>query len=396
MTEHNENDAPLKHTPLCDFHIASGARMVPFAGYLMPVQYKEGIIAEHNWTRNNAGLFDVSHMGLVKISGENAATAIEKVTVGDFANLPKGKQKYSYFTNEEGGILDDIMVSNYGDFFLVVVNAGCKEADIAMLNKELGGMNGVELEVLPDYALLALQGPKAREVLSVFNPEVDQMSFMEVQPLRIMNEDCFVSCSGYTGEDGYEIAIPKESAEEFVKALLANENVKLIGLGARDTLRLEAGLPLYGNDITLEITPVMAGLEFAISKKRREQCDFKGAEIILGQLKGGVSIKLVGLLPKGRAPLRSHTEIYPVTTPDLEAGLAEENNETENVASIGVITSGSFSPTLGSPIALALIDDAYAQKGNIVEVDVRGTRILAEVVSLPFVPHNYWRKTVSK
>lgn len=368
-----DNTADLKRTPFYDFHVQVGAKMVPFAGYEMPVQYKEGIIAEHKWTRQNAGLFDVSHMGLVKITSDKipAAQAIEMVTVGDFEALGKGRQKYSYFTNEEGGILDDIMVSNYGDFFLMVVNAGCKDNDITMLKNEIG--DKVKLEVLDDYALLALQGPKAREVLTAFNPAAADMGFMQVAEMDIMGQSCFVSCSGYTGEDGYEIAIPADKAWAFVKALLENPAVKMIGLGARDTLRLEAGLCLYGNDISTEVTPAMAGITFAISKKRREKADFKGAEIILGQMQNGISMRLVGLLPDSKAPLRSHMDILACDTHD----------------NIGVITSGSFSPTLSAPIALALLDDAFAKEGSTVCVEVRDKTVQAKVVPLPFVPHHY-------
>lgn len=366
-------DVKLRRTPLYDFHVRKGAKMVPFAGYEMPVQYV-GIIAEHNHTREKAGLFDVSHMGLIKISGEKAVDALEAITPIDLKNLPVGKQKYSYFTNDEGGILDDIMVSNYGDFIIVVVNAGSKDADIALLSEKVGSV--AKLEVLSDYALLALQGPKAREVLSSLNPKADEMSFMSVQKLDILGVECFVSCSGYTGEDGYEIAVPEAKAEELAEALLANSDVMMVGLGARDTLRLEAGLCLYGNDIDTSKTPAQAGIEWAISKRRREEGGFLGADIILSEIKNGADIKLVGILPEGRSPVRAHASI-----------LAEGGTNP-----VGVITSGSFGPTLKAPIALGYVDAAFANEGSVLEIECHNKTVKAKVVKLPFVKHNYVKK----
>lgn len=363
----------LKRTPLYAFHCAKGAKMVPFAGYEMPVQYV-GIIAEHNHTRGKVGLFDVSHMGLVKLSGDKAGEALEAIAPIDVKNLPVGKQKYSYFTNENGGILDDIMVSNYGDFLLVVVNAGCKDADIALLEDTVGKV--AKVEVLSDYALLALQGPKAREVLSLLNPLANEMTFMTVRQMDFMGVNCFVSCSGYTGEDGYEIAIPADKAEAFAEKLLENPDVAMIGLGARDTLRLEAGLCLYGNDIDTSKTPVQAGIEWAISKRRREEKGFPGADIILGEIKNGADIKLVGILPESKAPVRSHANI-----------LAEGGTNP-----IGIVTSGSFGATIKAPIALGYVDVAFANEGSELEVECHGKTVKAKVVKLPFVKHNYVKK----
>ncbi len=365
----------LRRTPLYDLHIEKGAKIVPFAGFEMPLQYAgAGIIAEHKHTREKASLFDVSHMGIVKIEGKDAAKGLETITPGDFCELSSGKQKYSYFTNEDGGIIDDIMVSNYGNFFIAVVNAGGRDADLALMQEKLAPY--AKVTELADYALLALQGPLARKTLAAFAPETSDMAFMNVAETEIMGVPAMISCSGYTGEDGFEIALPAEKAEDFVRALLENPDVKLAGLGARDTLRLEAGLPLYGNDIDEHTTPVEAGLSFAISKRRRLEGGFTGAEIILSQIANGSDLKLVGISVESRVPVRSH------------AVIKDETGDEE----IGMVTSGSFGATLNAPVALGYIDPAFAADGVPVKVVVHGNLLEAKVAKLPFVPHHYVRK----
>lgn len=367
----------LRRTPLYDFHLSLGAKIVPFAGYEMPVQYKDGIIAEHKWTREKAGLFDVSHMGLIRISGKDSAKVLESFLPVDCDLLKKGSQKYSYLLNENGGILDDLMITNYGDFYIIVANASRKENDFVMIAEscDKARKNGadIKVEALSDYALLALQGPKAREVMESFNPALKELFFMQATQAKIMDCDCLVSCSGYTGEDGYEIAIPADKARDFVTALLKNPDVAPIGLGARDTLRLEAGLCLYGNDITESVTPAEAGITFAISKRRREEASFPGAAAVLSGINNGTDIRLAGVKVDSKIPVRHGDEV-----------LATESGE-----KVGEITSGSFSPTLNYPIALALIDDAFAAKGTKLQVKGRRENIPVTVTPLPFVPHHY-------
>ena len=366
-------ESGLKFTPLHGFHLNQKAKMVPFAGYEMPVQYKDGIIAEHNWTRQNAGLFDVSHMGLIKISGTNATKALERILPMDCETLKEGQQKYSYLLNENGGIIDDLMVTKYDGFYIIVANASRKDTDFAIIKEAAEKETNVNAEMLAGYALIAVQGPKAREVLGELNPAFQELSFMKAKQLSLMGTDCFVSCSGYTGEDGFEIAIPADVAEALVETLLQSQFVRPIGLGARDTLRLEAGLCLYGNDISEDISPAEAGITFAISKKRLEKRDFAGADKIYAQMSNGVNIRLVGIEISSPIPARHEDEVF-------KEGTDEK---------IGEITSGSFSPTLKRPIALALVDDAYSEAGTTVCVKVRDNMVKATVVKLPFVAHNY-------
>ena len=370
----------LHRTPLYDFHLSCGAKMVPFAGYEMPVQYKDGILAEHKWTREKAGLFDVSHMGLIRISGKDSAEVLESFLPVDCDLLKKGVQKYSYLLNEDGGILDDLMITNYGDFYIIVANASRKDNDFRIISenceKAIANGKDVRAEMLTDYALLAVQGPKAREVMTTFNPSLADMYFMHAMQARIMGCDCLVSCSGYTGEDGYEIAVPAEKATDFASAILENDNVAMIGLGARDTLRLEAGLCLYGNDITEEVTPAQAGITFAISKRRKEEASFPGASIVLSGINNGTDVKLVGLVADSKIPVRHGDEVF----------------ESDNDEKVGYITSGSFAPSLGYPIALALLDDAFSAKGTVLRVKGRRGDIPVTVTELPFVPHHYHKK----
>ncbi len=373
----------LKHTPLFDLHRELGGRMVPFAGYAMPVQF-EGIIAEHGWTREKAGLFDVSHMGQRFLLGpdhETAAKALEAVTPGNLCGLKPGRQRYTLLLLDNGGIVDDFMVArspdpdDEGSLFLVF-NAARKDIDDAYLAERLP--EGVTLAAAEDRALLALQGPAAHEVMARHCPQAAELSFMGVRSAAFALPqgavDIHVSRSGYTGEDGFEISVPAERAEAVARALLAEEAVRPVGLGARDSLRLEAGLPLYGHDIDETTSPVEAGLAFAVAKARRESADFPGAERILAELAEGPSRQRVGLRPAGRAPVREGAQILG-----------------ESDALIGAVTSGSFAPTVGAPIAMGYVDRAYAEPGTKVQLAGRRGSEPAEIVAMPFVPHRYRR-----
>jgi aminomethyltransferase len=368
------SDQDLKKTPLFDAHVAAGARMVPFAGYSMPVQYKDGVLKEHLWTREHAGLFDVSHMGQARIRGENPAESFEKVVSADYQGLKAGKQRYGVLLNAEGGIVDDLMTARPDDDGLfVVVNGACKDNDYAIIARELVGEATVTR--LEDRALLALQGPEAAAVLAAHVPEAAQMVFMDAKALTAFGVDAIISRSGYTGEDGYEISVPAGAAERVWNTLLADERVKPIGLGARDSLRLEAGLPLYGHDLDENVSPIEAGLNFAVGKSRREAGDYLGADRIAKELAGDLSRVRVNLKVLEGAPAREGAEIAD------EAG-----------AVIGKVTSGGFAPSLGYPIAIGFAPPAYAAIGTKLKVIVRGKAAAAEVVASPFVPNRYVRK----
>jgi aminomethyltransferase len=365
---------PLKTTPLHAAHVAAGARMVPFAGYDMPVQYPEGVLKEHLWTREHAGLFDVSHMGQARLRGVAPLAAFEEVVPGDFIGLKPGKQKYSVLLNRTGGIIDDLMAGRPDDDGLfVVVNGACKDNDFKVIDGELAGQ--VVIERLEDRALLALQGPEAAAVFQAHAPEAASMVFMDVRPIRAFGQDLIVSRSGYTGEDGYEISVPASAAVEVWNALLADERVKPIGLGARDSLRLEAGLPLYGHDLDETVSPVEGDLTFAVNKNRREQRDFPGAARIVKELAEGPSRVRIALKVLEGAPAREGAEIADASG-----------------AVIGVVTSGGFSPSLKQGIALGFVTPAHAAVGAQLKVIVRGKPQAAEVVKAPFVPHRYVRK----
>lgn len=367
------SDQALKTTPLNAAHRALGARMVGFGGYDMPVQY-EGVLAEHRWTREHAGLFDVSHMGQAKITGADAIQQFQRFVPGDYEILKAGKQKYSLLLNAEGGIMDDLMAGKPDhDGLYVVVNAGNKDADFAFLNANLAG--DAKLTVLDDRALLAIQGPEAAEVMAKLEPVLADMGFMDSARLMLFGVDCYVSRSGYTGEDGYEISVPNADAERVWNLLLSDARVKPIGLGARDSLRLEAGLPLHGHDVDAGTTPVEAALTFALSKSRKEAADFAGAETILKQLADGPSRVRIGLHVKEGAPAREGAEIA-----DMDGNL------------IGKITSGGPSPTLGHNIAMGYVPPAFADLGTDLKVLVRGKPAAAEVVATPFVATRYYRK----
>ena len=368
----------LLKTPLHALHIELGARMVPFAGYDMPVQYPLGVMKEHQHTREQAGLFDVSHMGQIRLIGADAAKALEALVPVDIIDLPVGMQRYAMFTNEQGGILDDLMVANLGnDELFLVVNAGCKDQDLAHLRKHLGGHCQVQ-PLFEERALLALQGPAAVNVLQRLAPDVAKMTFMQFAPVTLLGADCYVSRSGYTGEDGFEISVPADRAEELARRLLAEPEVQAIGLGARDSLRLEAGLCLYGHDMNDTTTPIEASLLWAISKARRADGPraggFPGAESIFAQQQNGVARKRVGLLPQERTPVREGAQIV-------------DADGTE----IGTVCSGGFGPTLGAPLAMGYLDIAFTPVDTEVWAIVRGKRVPMKVSKMPFVAQRYYR-----
>ncbi len=373
-------DLPPQLLPLDAWHRARGGRMVPFAGYEMPVQY-EGIMAEHLWVRESAGLFDVSHMGQLvltsdaeELGGADAvAKALEAVLPGDVTGLGDGRMRYSLLLNEDGGILDDLMVTRRGDEVYMVVNGATKYDDIGYLLDVLP--DDVTMNLGEDQALLAVQGPKAVDALARVVPGVEALVFMTAAAFQWQGADLWISRSGYTGEDGFEVSIPAEAAAAFADALLDQPEVKPIGLGARDSLRLEAGLPLYGHDLDPDITPVAADLGFALSKRRREAADFAGAARILAEREAGPATKRVGLVVAGRQPVREGATVID-----------------ERGAEIGRVTSGGFAPSLGSPIAMAYVPAGLATPGTALRLLQRGKTHDATVAGLPFVPHRYVRK----
>jgi glycine cleavage system T protein (aminomethyltransferase) len=373
----------LAHTPLHDLHKSLGGKMVAFAGYEMPVQYPLGVLKEHLHTRAEAGLFDVSHMGQIKISPKSgnhidAALALETVLPIDVQKLAPGRQRYALLTNDNGGILDDLMVANRDDHFFLVVNAACKDADLKHLEERLS--DSCVLETLPDRGLIALQGPQAEAALASLAPDCAAMRFMDVVSLSIAGSECFVSRSGYTGEDGFEISIPGHATVQIAEALLAHPDVEPIGLGARDSLRLEAGLCLYGTDLDKTMTPVEGALEWAMQKSRRRggaaAGGFPGDKIILDQLEAGADRRRVGLKPEGRAPVRGGTLLY--------AGEA-----TEDV--VGTVSSGGFGPSVGHPVSMGVVATNLSEPGTELFAEVRGKRMPVAVAKLPFIPANFKR-----
>jgi len=380
MSEAPATETPLAHTPLHALHVARGARMVPFAGYEMPVQYADGIIAEHTHTRSAAGLFDVSHMGQAFLVGpdhETAARALEALVPADIVSLAPGRQRYTQLTNPDGGIIDDLMVTRSAEsdedgVLMLVVNAACKETDFAHIAAALPA--GVRLIRADHRALIALQGPKAAAVLERHSAGAAAMPFMTARGASFDGIDCHVSRSGYTGEDGYEISVKANRVRAIAERLLGHAEVKPIGLGARDSLRLEAGLCLYGHDINTSTSPVEAVLAWSIQKRRREEGGFPGTERVLAELRDGPRRVRVGLRPEGRVPAREGAEIK------SSAG-----------ALIGKVTSGGFGPSLEAPIAMGYVERAFSQPGTPVALVVRGKDIPASVVALPFVPHRYYR-----
>ena len=369
MTESTEN---LQALPLDGWHRANGGRMVPFAGYQMAVQY-EGIMAEHLWTREHAGLFDVSHMGQLLFHGPDVDRALEALLPGDLLGLKDGRLRYSMLLSDDGGVIDDLMATRRGDHFYVVVNGATKAGDIDQFQRRLP--RTIVLDHMKEQSLLALQGPDAVAVLETLAPGVSELSFMQAALFRWQGKPLWISRSGYTGEDGFEISVAGRDAEALADALVADERVRPIGLGARDSLRLEAGLPLYGHDLDSSTTPVMADLNFAISKRRRAEGGFAGALRIMAELENGAAQKRVGLLVDGRQPVREGALI-----------LDGEGNE------VGRITSGGHSPSLGRPIAMGYVATALGQPGTAVTLEQRGKLFQAEVTAMPFVPHRYFRK----
>jgi len=375
--------SPLKHTPLHALHASRGGKMVPFAGYDMPVQYATGVLREHLHTRTSAGLFDVSHMGQIALrpkSGkvEDAALALERLVPQDIVGVAAGRQRYAQFTNATGGLLDDLMVANFGSHLFVVVNAACKAEDEAHLRANLSDV--CVIEPLSDRALIALQGPKASSVLERLCAEAPAMRFMDAGPHTVDGIDCFVSRSGYTGEDGFEISVPAEHAEALARTLLESSDVLPIGLGARDSLRLEAGLCLYGHDIDTTTTPVEGALEWSIQKSRRHggarASGFPGADKILSQLENGAPRRRVGLKPEGRAPVREGAPLFADAASPMQ---------------IGSVTSGGFGPSVNAPVAMGYLPTSHATPGGLVFAELRGQRLPLRVAAMPFVPNTYKR-----
>lgn len=370
----------LKKTPLHALHMELGAKMVPFAGYDMPVQYPLGVMKEHLHCRAKAGLFDVSHMGQVILRGPSyadVARALESLIPVDILGLGEGRQRYGFFTTQDGGIIDDLMLANRGDHLFMVVNASRKAVDLAHMRAHLPG---IEITEITDRALIALQGPQAEAALASLSPAAAQMRFMDVAVMEIAGAEAWVSRSGYTGEDGYEISVPADQAESVTKALLAHDDVEPIGLGARDSLRLEAGLCLYGQDMDETITPVEASLPWAIQKLRRSggarAGGFPGADVILAQLDNGPARRRVGVRPEGRAPLREGVELFA---------------QPEGGTPVGEVTSGGFGPSVGAPVAMALLPDDHTAPGTILFGELRGKRQPVQVSALPFIPANFKR-----
>ena len=368
----NTKSVGLKKTPLASIHEKLGGKMVPFAGYEMPVQYPAGIMAEHNHTRTSASLFDVSHMGQAILRGDNVAADMETLVPADIQALPLGKTGYTMLTNEEGGIIDDLMITNHGDHLHLVVNASRKDVDFEHISMNLN--DRAELQIREDRALIALQGPKAAEVLSRYVSTCKELKFLFSVEAVIDGATCLVSRLGYTGEDGYELSVPTRDVTRIATLLLGETEVEAAGLGARDSLRLEAGLALYGNDIDTMTTPIEANLAWTIGKRRRDEGGFIGADVVLKQLADGADRLKVGIKPDGRAPARAHTEIQ-----DMAGNV------------IGEITSGGFGPTVSGPVAMGYVKSDFAEVGTRINLIVRGKVLSAKVAALPFAPHRYFR-----
>ena len=370
----------MRRTGLYDLHVEKGAKMVPFAGWDMPVQFPMGVMGEHLHTREKAGLFDVGHMGQVLVTPkdgklETAALALESLIPADVLGLAQGRQRYGLLTNDQGGILDDLMFANRGDHYLLVVNAGCADQDVAHLKT----LDSVEVTRIEDRGLLALQGPKAEEVLSALVPAARDMKFMDSHIVDWDGAELWISRSGYTGEDGYEISVPAERLREFAEKLLANPDVAPIGLGARDSLRLEAGMPLYGHDMNINVTPAQAALNFSIPKARRlggaREGGFPGAETVLPELANGAKMARRGLRPEGRAPIREGVEIF----------ATEQGGQP-----VGRVTSGGFGPSVGAPIAMAMLDASISDDTPL-WAELRGKRIPVTLTPTPFITPSYKR-----
>jgi len=372
----SQTDENILLTALNDLHIELGGKMVPFAGYSMPVQYPMGIVKEHLHTRNQAGLFDVSHMGQVRLSGDKVASVLESLMPVDIVGLGEMKQRYALFTNEQGGVMDDLMVTNAGDHLFVVVNAACKEQDINHMRKYIG--EECDIEVLEDQALLALQGPQAGAVMARLAPQSAELVFMTAANVQINGIDCFITRSGYSGEDGFEISVHNDQAEQLARTLLAQPEVEPVGLGARDSLRLEAGLCLYGHDLDTQTTPVESSLLWALTKSRRADGErpggYPGADVIMQQIAEGVSRKRVGLRPEGRIPVR-------------EGAVLVDDGDNE----IGVVTSGGYGPSIEAPVAMGYVKIEFAALDTELFAIVRGKKVPVTVAKTPFVQQRYYR-----
>ncbi|MDH3301244.1 MAG: glycine cleavage system aminomethyltransferase GcvT [Acidimicrobiia bacterium] len=378
-TDNNDGDE-LRTTPLHGLHSELGARLVPFAGWEMPIQY-EGVIAEHTWCRTNCGLFDVSHMAVIELRGDDPAASLERVTPAGITTLEAWRQRYGLLLDESGGVIDDFMVTNWATHLTMVANASRRDIDLAFLRRHLPD---VEITERPDVALIAIQGPDAAAVVAdVLDDEhgdgvIDDMVFLDNRPLRLAGVEVLAARSGYTGEDGFEIAVAAADADHLARALLAHDAVKPVGLAARDTLRLEAGLCLYGNDLTTDISPVEADLVWSMPKRRREAGDFLGAERVQAELADGPTRIRVGVKPAGKRPVRDGTTLY-------AGGSSESGTE------IGFVSSGGFGPTVDGPVAMGYVAPALAQIGTELIADVRGNDVACTVAELPFAPHRYHR-----
>lgn len=371
MSQLQQSTRPLQTVPLDHIHHTLHAKMVPFAGFNMPVQYPTGILQEHLHTREQAGLFDVSHMGAILVQGPHAAIALESLIASDIQEMSPGQVKYGLLLNQQGGIIDDLLISHLEDGFLLVVNADGKENDLSLLNKQIG--TKINLIPLFDWAIFALQGPKSACVLKRFFPEINSLTFMSSLAATFEATPVFISRTGYTGEDGFELILEPHIAQKLFQEFLTQPEVKPIGLGARDSLRLEAGLCLYGHDITQNTTPAMAGLTWAIGKRRRLEGCFPGAEIVLAEIKSGPKQKRVGFIPQTKAIAREGCTIH-----------------TSDNRIVGTITSGTHSPSLGKPIAMGYLDADQLNATNLM-VNIRSQLHPVKVEKLPFVPHNYYR-----
>ncbi|PCI38305.1 MAG: glycine cleavage system protein T [Rhodospirillaceae bacterium] len=373
MSEKTSLDEPLFTTPLDAMHRELGGKMVPFTGYSLPVQYPAGILKEHLHTRAKASLFDVSHMGQAFLKGDKAIEAFESMVPGDYQILPEGKTRYTVLLNKDGCIMDDLMATRIPGGLYIVVNAACKTQDFAHILTNSEGR--AELEILNDRALMALQGPSAGEIMARLSPETADMTFMMFREVEISGIPCFVTRSGYTGEDGFEISVLASDAIQLAQILLSEPDVEPAGLGARDSLRLEAGLCLYGHDITTDTTPIEADIKWCVNKRRREEGGFPGHNIIMDQLKNGVDSVRVGILPEGRAPAREGTEVQ-----DLDGN------------AIGTITSGGYGPSVGGPVAMGYVKTEFSEPGTSINLIVRGKALAAKVVKMPFTQKTYKTK----
>ncbi|MEM9562932.1 MAG: glycine cleavage system aminomethyltransferase GcvT [Actinomycetota bacterium] len=401
MSNQVEAGAGLRTTPLNALHVELGAKLVPFAGWEMPIQYAPGVLAEHGWCRSSAGLFDVSHMAVVDLVGDDPAAALERLTPAGITTLAEGRQRYGLLLNDDGGIVDDFMVTNWGDRLTMVVNASRRDVDLALLRE---GLDGVEVIERTDVALVAIQGPEAAAVVIGLDPSLDGTVFLDNRNATVGGIAVKAARAGYTGEDGFELAVPADRADELARLLLEDDRVRPVGLGARDTLRLEAGLCLYGNDLDETISPVEADLVWSMPKRRREVGDFPGGQRVLRELADGPSRVRVGLQPDGRRPVRegaalrladgdSRANDSTATDGNTNTGgsTATDGNTSVDGTADGIVSSGGFGPTVDRPVAMGYVPPSLAADGTALIADVRGKDAPVTVAPLPFVPHRYQR-----